>query len=182
MPGENYVIGGVGVQLTGAEQASLDRDVSAALRSKEGRERAAALLMVRMIRSVAKRDRRVGGGAFVAAIPRHHRAGSSGARSGVEVLGVRWGLPERQVATFAHIPDEETNTVETPYILADPFSGIGTLTITKGPVPGLGPMTGMPEAGEMRMTLLPLRSSDELERMFRKTQDPDRAQLKKASE
>lgn len=162
MPSEKFLIGSVGARLRDDERDALNRDVSAALRSREGRERAAALLMVRTVRSVAERDPTVGGGAFIAAIPRHHRAGSSGDRQGLNVLGVRWGLPEQEAATFVHIPDEETNTVETPYILADPFSGIGTITITKGSVPGLRPFLGIPEAGEFTLTLLPLRGSDEL--------------------
>jgi hypothetical protein len=52
-------------------------------------------------------------------------------RQGVEVL--RSLGPEQHAATFVHIPDEQTNTAETPHP-ADPLSGIGTLTITKGPV------------------------------------------------
>ena len=91
----------------------------------------------------------------------------------MEVLGVRWGLPEQYAATFVHIPDEQTNTVESPYILADPFSGIAALTITKGRVPDLN---GIPEVGEFRMTLLPLRSSEELRRgSTRGPDEPDGA-------
>jgi hypothetical protein len=172
MPRQKYLMGSVGARVKQDEREALDRDVSAALRSREGRERAAALLMVRTIRAVSERDPTVGGGAFIAAIPRHHRTGSSGAHQGIEVLGVRWGLPEQHAATFVHIPDEQTNTVETPYILADPFSGIGTLTITKGPVPDLKPLAGIPEVGEFRLTVLPLRSSDELAREFRKPERP----------
>jgi hypothetical protein len=169
LPDERFVIVSVGAELTRAEQESLDRDISSALRSSGGRERAAALLMVRTIESVAKRDPTVGGGAFVAAIPRHYRPdGAQPDRPHMNVLGALWGLPEAGAATFVHIPDQPTKTVESPYILADPFSGIATLTIHSGPVPGLTPLTSeVPDAGEIRMKIIPWRSTEELAAMAR---------------
>ena len=38
----------------------------------------------------------------------------------------------------------------------------------------LKPLAGIPEAGEFRMTILPLRSSEELARGFRKPEPPPR--------
>lgn len=163
---QTFAIDSVGARLTDAERTTLDRDISAALRSKAGgRERAAALLMARTIRSVSERDPTVGGGVFIAAIPRQIQDGAARPKT-MAILGVRWGLPEPDAATFVHIPDVPTTVVETPYILGDPFAGIGTLSVNRGPVPDLKPLAGIPEAGEMKLRLISWYSGDELAQRF----------------
>jgi hypothetical protein len=164
---QKFLIESVGSPLNQNERENLDRDISAALRSLGGRERAAALLMARTIHTVAERDPAVGGGVFIAAIPRHlRRDAADNQRPRMEFFGgIRWGLPEEGAATFVHIPDDRASTtVETPYILDDPFSGIGSLTIKEGPVPDLGPLSGTWEAGEMEFRIIPWYSSNELKR------------------
>jgi len=163
---QSFVIDSVGAQLTDTERTTLDRHVSAALRSKTGgRERAAALLMAQTIRSVSERDPTVGGGVFIAALPRHIEVRAPQPKT-MEILGVRWGLPEPETATFVHIPDVPTTVVETPYILGDPFAGIGILKVDGGPVPDLKPLAGIPKAGEMKINLISWYSADELAQRF----------------
>lgn len=163
---QNFAIDSVGARLTNAERTTLDRDVSAALRSKTGgRERAAALLLARTIRSVSERDPTVGGGVFIAALPRCVPTGAARPKT-MEILGVRWGLPESDAATFVHIPDVPTTVVETPYILGDPFAGIGVLSVDSGPVPDLGPLTDIPKAGDLKINLIPWYDAAELAQRF----------------
>jgi hypothetical protein len=166
MPNQKFLIGSVGAHVKPQEQEALDRDISAALRSTSGgRERAAALLMVRTIQTVAERDATVGGGAFIAALPRQRPLRGAGPRlRSMEFLGVRWGLPEHDAITFVHIPDRPTTTVETPYVLETPFAGIGTFTIRSGPVPDLKQLAGIPEAGEMQLKIISWYDGDELAR------------------
>jgi hypothetical protein len=84
----------------------------------------------------------------------------------MEFLGVRWGLPQPHTATYVHMPDEPTTVVETPYILGDPFAGIGTLNFKSGPVPDLKPLAGPPEAFEGEMRIISWYSSNELAQRF----------------
>lgn len=165
-PHERFHIFAAGESLTRDESDDLDSNVAAALRSKGGRERAAAVAMLRTVEKVSARTPSVGGGAFICAIPRQFVAPAPAPPRSLSILGVQWGLPREDSPTFVHVPDAPTQTVESPAIIADPFAGRAELTIHSGSVPDLAGAGEMPEAGEMKMRLIALRSSDEISRIF----------------
>lgn len=164
LPGERFLIFTAGASLTAPESSSLEADVASALRSSAGKERAASVCLLRMIQTVSERDDTVGGGAFVSAISREYVAGSAPEPDspGLHVMGMRWGLPERGVATFAHVPDEPTEVIESPAIVGDPFAGKMRLRIVRGEVPSPAGVGEVPEEGSAEFRLIALRGSDEI--------------------
>jgi hypothetical protein len=168
-PDEQFSIVTAGVDLTASESAELEANVAAALRSRGGAERAAAAAMLRTVEQVSQRTRLVGGGTFVASLPRDYEPPTDPEVPNaheMSVLGVRWGLPTAGTATFAHIPDVPTHVVESPTIIADPFAGRAEVIIRQGQAPNLAGVPEVPEAAEVRMRLIALRSSDEIAHMF----------------
>lgn len=168
-PNERFSIVTAGVGLTAAESAELDANVGAALRSRGGAERGAAMAMLRTVERVSRRTPLVGGGVFISSLPRNYSTPSDSEHDNapeLRVLGVRWGLPTRGAATFVHIPDGPTRAVESPTIIADPFAGRAEVIVRQGQVPDLTGVPGIPEAVEVRMHVLPLRSSDEIAETF----------------
>jgi len=79
-----------------------------------------------------ERDSTVGGGAFISSIPRGYIPGGSSEIQGLSFMGMHWGLPETGRATFVHVPDEPSETVESPAIVGDPFAGKMILRIVSG--------------------------------------------------
>lgn len=167
-PNEKFTVFSAGATLNASETAELDVSIAAAMRAAGGKERAAAMAMLRTVGRVAARDRTVGGGAFICALPRNPPSPQNSHEvAKLEILGVRWGLPQSGRATFVHIPDGPTNVVESPGIIADPFAGRGTLRVDQGVVSTLAAGLGtIPEAAELKMNVLALRSSEEIARMF----------------
>jgi hypothetical protein len=162
-PNEKYLLLSAGVPLTVTEARELDANVAAALRSSSGRERAAAVAMAATTSRVAARTDLVGGGVFICSIPRGYAPQADA--PGFNVLGVHWGLPEQDRATFVHAPDSPSTVVESPTILQDPWAARATLTVHKGYIPDLAGAGEVPEEAEIKLELLALRSSDEIARL-----------------
>jgi hypothetical protein len=155
-----------GAPLTESELWGLDKNLRSALRSPGGAERAASVLLLKATHETAARDQTVGGGAFISSISRDHIPGGPPALQGMSFMGMQWGLPESSRATFLHVPEEQTEAVESPAIVGDPFAGKMMLAITKGGErPSLAGPGAAPEEGSFELKLIALRSSDEIEEM-----------------
>lgn len=166
--GEGLLIFSAGAELTPSEGEELIRDVKSSLRSSGGKERAAAVVLLRALEAVSKRVSSVGGGAFVSAIPRGRFPGGGGPEpEGLSFMGMHWGLPEPDRATFVHVPDEPSETVESPGIVGDPFAGKMILRIVSGgELPSLAGSGAVPEEGSIEARLIALRSSEEIKELF----------------
>ena len=166
-PPERFRVIAAGIPLTPAESSELESNVAAALRSPGGGERAAAVAMLRTVERVSNRNPAVGGGAFVCSLPRSYQAPAPPDQSpGLTVMGMQWGLPERGVPTFVHIPNRPTPIVESPGVIADPFAGRAEVVVKKGRVPDIAGVGKVPEEGELRLRLIALRSSEEIAKLF----------------
>ena len=86
---------------------------------------------------------------------------------GLFFMGMHWGLPETGRATFVHVPDEPSETVESPTIVGDPFAGKMILRIVSGgELPSLAGPGAVPEEGTVETRLIALRSSAEIKELF----------------
>jgi hypothetical protein len=156
-PTEPFHVLGAGVALTESEVLVLDKGLASAFRARSAKERAASTLLIRAIDTVAARDPTVGSGVFVSALARTFFAPAKMAKgSDLRVMGVKWGLPDKDEATFVHIPDSGDEIVESPFVVTEKIAAKMTRLRTSEGIPTTAGVGRVPDEGEFAMRVIKL--------------------------